>query len=343
MNLYKTLELEEGASLEEIKKSYRRLARQYHPDKTKVKDNHVKFLEINSAYEILINDKSRIEYVKLTKENKGKFQEFLSSLFGHKIDITSLSSFGIDLTKEDMDYIRSDLQEVLKKLNLKEIFDFFKDGILPKKDFEYNSLCSDSDVNSWSCDDAIYFDSLPIYYQKQSQHIDGTLNITQNITLEKLLKNDKLSITIKRKLSNDSEEYQNTKFNFNIVNQWVVFNGGGDISTDDCNFGDLIIKLNLPKELDWQESIILFQKKINLYEFIYGIDLKFDDNEFKVINNIIISKSINWVPLRDGNIIFLKNKENLKNNKLYKIAIKLVVEFNDSEEIKLLLKENFCN
>ena len=80
-----------------------------------------------------------------------------------------------------------------------------------------------------------------------------------------------------------------------------------------------------------------------MYEFIYGIDLNFGNSEFNAINNIILSKYINWVPLRDGNIIFLNNKENLKNNNLFKIAIKLVVKFNDSEEIKLLLKENFCN
>ena len=117
MNLYKTLELEEGASLNDIKKSYRSLARKYHPDKTG--GDHVKFLEIHSAYEILSNDKSRFEYVKLPDENKNKFQEFLSSIFGHSINVNSLSDFGINLTKDDMDYIKNDLQEVLRKLNLK--------------------------------------------------------------------------------------------------------------------------------------------------------------------------------------------------------------------------------
>ena len=33
MNLYKVLEINETASLEDIKRSYRRLARKYHPDK----------------------------------------------------------------------------------------------------------------------------------------------------------------------------------------------------------------------------------------------------------------------------------------------------------------------
>ena len=59
MNLYDTLEIDEGASLDEIKKSYRKLARKYG------NKDYVKFLEINSAYEILSNDESRAEYQKI--------------------------------------------------------------------------------------------------------------------------------------------------------------------------------------------------------------------------------------------------------------------------------------
>jgi curved DNA-binding protein CbpA len=337
MNLYETLEINDGASLEEIKKSYRKLARKYHPDKTG-DNNYVKFLEISSAYEILSNDISRAEYIKLPDENKNKFQEFLNSLFGHKIDITSLSGFGISLTKDDMDYIKSDLDDVLKKLNLKEVFKFFKDGILPKKDFESFSLCSDSEVNSWTCEDAMYFDSLPIQYQQLSSS-DGSLNISQNISLHQLFKNSKLNITIKRKTNVLSKnEYQNTKFSFNVSNQLIIFNSGGDISDDECNYGDLIIRLNLPKNLDWQENIILYQKKINLYEFIYGINLSFNDLEFGDINKVLSNKSdILWVPIREGNIIFLNT---IDSN--FKLAIKLIVDFNDSNEIRSLIKENFC-
>ncbi len=334
MNLYETLEINENASLDEIKKSYRRLARKYHPDKTKSKDC-IKFLEINSAYEILSNDKSRAEYIKLPNENKNKFQEFLNSLFGHKIDINSLSSFGIKLTKDDMDYIKSDLEDVLKKLNLKEVFKFFKDGILPKKDFESFSLCSDSEINEWTYDDAMYFDSLPLYYQKLSSN-DGSLNISQNVSLYQLFKNNKINITIKR-LSGDNQ-YLNTKFSFKVSNQWVIYNGGGDLSSDECNYGDLVIKLNLPKNLDWQENIILYQKKINLYEFIYGINISFNDIEYNDLNKIIKDKSdISWVPIREGNIIFLNTIDSK-----FKLAIKLIVEFNDSEEIKSIIKQNFC-
>ena len=55
MSLYKILELEPNASLIDIKKSYRKLARKYPPDKTKSNDTE-HFLKINYAYENLSDD-----------------------------------------------------------------------------------------------------------------------------------------------------------------------------------------------------------------------------------------------------------------------------------------------
>ena len=59
---YKILGVHEDASEEEIKKAYRKLARQWHPDVNKSPDAHERFIEISEAYEILINPQSRKEY-----------------------------------------------------------------------------------------------------------------------------------------------------------------------------------------------------------------------------------------------------------------------------------------
>ncbi|GAA9651604.1 DnaJ family protein [Helicobacter pylori] len=61
-SLYQTLDVSENASQDEIKKSYRRLARKYHPDLNKTKEAEEKFKEINAAYEILSDEEKRRQY-----------------------------------------------------------------------------------------------------------------------------------------------------------------------------------------------------------------------------------------------------------------------------------------
>ena len=61
-SLYDTLGISQNASSDDIKKAYRRLARQYHPDINKEKGAEEKFKEINAAYEILSDENKRAQY-----------------------------------------------------------------------------------------------------------------------------------------------------------------------------------------------------------------------------------------------------------------------------------------
>jgi molecular chaperone DnaJ len=60
---YKTLGVAKGASADEIKKSYRKLARKYHPDANKGDPKaEERFKEISEAYNVLSDEKRRKEY-----------------------------------------------------------------------------------------------------------------------------------------------------------------------------------------------------------------------------------------------------------------------------------------
>jgi len=59
---YEVLGISKSASKEEIKKSYRALAKQYHPDKNKSADAETKFKETQEAYEVLSDDQKRKAY-----------------------------------------------------------------------------------------------------------------------------------------------------------------------------------------------------------------------------------------------------------------------------------------
>ena len=60
---YEVLGVNKQASADEIKKSFRKLAMQYHPDRNPDnKEAEAKFKEINEAYEVLKDDQKRAAY-----------------------------------------------------------------------------------------------------------------------------------------------------------------------------------------------------------------------------------------------------------------------------------------
>jgi curved DNA-binding protein len=69
---YKTLGVERGASDEEIKKAYRKLARKYHPDVSKEANAKEKFQDVSEAYETLKDKEKRAAYDNLGRYSPGQ-------------------------------------------------------------------------------------------------------------------------------------------------------------------------------------------------------------------------------------------------------------------------------
>ncbi|XP_026858269.1 dnaJ (Hsp40) homolog, subfamily C, member 5 gamma b isoform X2 [Electrophorus electricus] len=79
-SLYKTLGLEKGASAEDIKKAYRKLALRYHPDKNPDNPQAAeKFKEINNANSILNDENKRQIY-----DQYGSMGLYVADQFGEE-------------------------------------------------------------------------------------------------------------------------------------------------------------------------------------------------------------------------------------------------------------------
>ena len=100
---YEVLGLTKGASQDEIKKSYRSLAKKYHPDINKEPGAEEKFKEINEAYDTLSDETKKARYDQFGQDDPmggmggsgfggfegfsgaggfGGFEDILSSFFG---------------------------------------------------------------------------------------------------------------------------------------------------------------------------------------------------------------------------------------------------------------------
>lgn len=92
---YEVLGVAKTASKDEIKKAYRKLSKQYHPDINKEPGADEKFKEIAEAYEVLSDDTKRSQYDQFGHEGPGQggFGGFGGSGFGGFEDIFS-SFFG---------------------------------------------------------------------------------------------------------------------------------------------------------------------------------------------------------------------------------------------------------
>ncbi len=127
---YKILGLSSEASAEDIKKAYRKLALQFHPDRNpddKTADN--KFKEIVEAYEVLSDSNKRKEFDNLRNFGSASKKTYYNKTYNDNFE----PSYQTFYKKEKYDDPQKLWEEFKKDYNFKNFSDFFKNFFSSKK------------------------------------------------------------------------------------------------------------------------------------------------------------------------------------------------------------------
>ena len=71
LDYYAVLGVARNASDEDIRRAFRRMAMEYHPDRNKTPGAEEKFKEINEAYQVLSDSRKRAQYDRFGKAGVG--------------------------------------------------------------------------------------------------------------------------------------------------------------------------------------------------------------------------------------------------------------------------------
>lgn len=313
MSLYKILEISPNAQLPDIKKAYHRMALKYHPDKNPSDEAKDKYEEISMAYNILKDEKSRIEYSKM---NKNEEKHFWLLLQGWIRDLSGDDLSGL-FTGENY----TNLNEILLNLDsfsLTQIISWFNNP-----DKVPVSKCSDfieSETDTWKDNNCLFYYDLPLKYLHPKK---DDIVLQFNVSIQDIVERKLKKIQIKRNIN--GKHTKNTFF-LKLTNPFIVFPNAGDWSNG--NKGSLIINLIAQEPWQWNNEGIYMEKHISLYQMLYGLNLEL---EFGNLN----TRVNNWVPHRDGWKIEISYFEDIN------IFVKLILSYEDDEIKKDLLRSYF--
>ena len=313
MNYYKILEIKKKASLEEIKKAYRKLALKYHPDRNSAPDAEDQFKEISKAYQILSDPTKRFQY-----DSIGNFSNFnfvpAAELF--KKIVTEIPSeifkMGSMLFENSEQYptLKKLATKLSNKYNLKDkTRDTYNFGVNlfseyqqfnkrtstpePKKSQQYNKTQTNNSFNTSNKDEIQELEKIINLFEKPKS-IEFNINVKIEDIYNKTIKH--FPIERKRKCSicehTDSilpcKECNNTKYikktkHFEICahKKKLVFKNEGHQLENYCLPGDIIINLMPQDHIFFKiieinnKDFLVYIKKITLVQFYKGGNFKF--------------------------------------------------------------------
>ena len=279
---YDILQVKQNSTINDIKKSYHKLALKYHPDRNN-DTNGEEFKNINNAYNTLINPEKRDIYDMTLKLRSNIFLNDSVKDF----NFNDIHIFGVDATtfiQKTRDFLNI-TKNIIHTYNKKKHDDIKKksENHTPQQNNDY-----DHDHNMSSNEDSdIYYDTSPDIRTPDIYH-DVFINL--NEIYDNKIK--KVNVKVKRyNAITEIYEYVKIKLLIEPSEKINIFENEADDIEGYTMRGDIIINI-IP--IDYHTIIYLekndvyLEKNISIYELCYGITfhLHFLDNKiYKVCLN----------------------------------------------------------
>lgn len=278
-NLYKILELDNNATSEDIKKSFRRLSLLNHPDKNEndpIKTE--KFKQINKAYEILSNSEKRNEY-----DNEDSFP----------VNFSNMPGMG-DFMRSGVIPIFTNFNKFPGRQNM-----YFSSGNIPSFAMN-NSQMHEDLLNFFFGGENLFNNQNNQNNQNKNQNTNriekpDAIVIDLEIELKNAISGCTLPLEIERWIiENNSPRYEKETIYVNIPkgidhNELITLEGKGNIAQQNTK-GDIriFVKVNNNTEFQRDGLNLIYKKTLTIKEMLFGynFELKYIDGRvFKIVND----------------------------------------------------------
>jgi len=317
---YDVLKVSKNATKEEIKSSYKKLAKIYHPDKNNEKDAKEHFQKIQEAYEHLSDDEKKAQYDNPMPQNPFNF-----------MNQNNMPGFPFNIFQQHFNQQNNKKNDEIFICNITLSDVYF--GTVKHFNIKKKYMCESCKIQCKNCNGSGVINGQKIqmgpfvqFLQQQCNVCSGNCVIRNNITCNNcnssgfLNKEKNIEIHIPKGVEN---------------NKQYIYEGWGEQAVkSNEKSGDFIIRLNVENHdtFERENLNLIYKTQITLYESIIGKELTIPYFEDKIIVNVntfgIINPEKEYIVLEKG----LRNEMNQKGN--LKIIFKIIYPektFNNDE------------
>lgn len=268
-NFYDILGIHKSASKDDIKKAYKKLVLQHHPDKNKSNNAKESFHQIQMAYEILYDDEKRKKYDGLTPDEKFGILDTIQKIINDIVQFDNIMDDHIKgfILKGEYKYIKD---YIIQKINQKYVRTDESDIFIPSKATNHHGSITFYNImeNASGYETSI-----------SSTHTsERNISLTINTTLEEIYLNKLKEITILRNRINKPSEHH--KILIPLIDDKLILRGEGDEYTknDTICRSDIVIRIRCKKH-HFIERVndydLMLYLPISLYELFNGFKKSF--------------------------------------------------------------------